>query len=275
MIFLILSIICSVFIGNLLILFSKDKKSDILTIFAGNYFLATIFSFLQQTKPFVFDSSFAIILGSITGFLFLINFIVYQKNINLNGLSLSVGIMRVSLLIPILISILLFKDNVSPWNYLGIGIVVIAFFFMAETKSLHNLFWLFILFILTGIADSTMKIFNEYGKGKSAQFISFIFFSALIINLFLLFIKLIKGRKLKVKYFFWGMLLGVPNQLTTKFFLISLNSVPAAIAYPLFAASIVFICFIADKFIWKKKYTYKQRWALVFILIGIIFLNIR
>ena len=272
MIYLILSILCSALIGNLLILFGKDKKSDILTIFAGNYFLASIFSILQHPKPFVINSSFAIILGTTSGFLFLINFLIYKRNITLNGLSLSVGIMRVSLLIPTLLSILVFNDSINQMNYFGMIIVVIAFFFMTETKSFHNIFWLLILFAITGVTDSMMKIFTELGGGQTEQFVFSIFTSALIFNIIIL---VIRKQKITPKYFLWGMLLGVPNQLTTKFFLISLKHIPAAIAYPLMAASVVLICFIADQLLWKKRYTIRQRWALLFIFIGIVFLNLR
>ena len=272
MIYLILSILCSALIGNLLILFAKDKKSDILTIFAGNYFLASIFSILQHPKPFVLDSSFAIILGSVSGFLFLGNFLIYKKNITLNGLSLSVGIMRVSLLIPTLLSILVFSDSINRMNYFGMIIVVLAFFFMTETKSFHNIFWLLALFVVTGVTDSMMKIFTELGGGQTGQFVFSIFTSALLLNVIVL---IIRKRKLVIKYFIWGMLLGVPNQLTTKFFLMSLDQIPAAIAYPLMAASVVLICFIADQLIWKKRYSIRQRWALLFIFIGIVLLNIR
>ena len=38
MIFLILSVICSALIGNLLFLYQKDSKLQIMQVFLGNYF---------------------------------------------------------------------------------------------------------------------------------------------------------------------------------------------------------------------------------------------
>jgi len=272
MLYLILSIICSALIGNLLILFDKDKKADIMLIFLGNYCLATLFSLIMLKNPVIEATSTDIILGSFTGVLFLVNFIIYRRNIQLNGLSLSVSTMRVSLLIPTIMSLLCFGDRIGLFNYLGITTVLAAFIWITEFKSYHNLLFIVMLFFFTGIADSVMKIYNETGIKQEDIFVLFLFSSALIANLTWI---MIKRRKFIWKYFGFGLLLGIPNQLTTRFFLRSLDSVPAPVAYPLFASSVVLICVFSDILIWKKRYTVRQRLAYAAIIIGIVFLNVK
>jgi uncharacterized membrane protein len=267
---LFLSIICSALIGNLLFLFQKDKKLQILQVFLGNYFLASIFSIAANNTPISSIRLYDIIFGVITGFLFLANFVVYQKNIKINGLSLSVGVMRISLIIPTLIAILFFREQIMFLNYLGIGIILFSFAFQTETKSLHNFIWIAVLFIVTGFTDGLMKIYNVHGLQQDGAFVFILFFSAFVFNLIWI---AIQRRKFIIKYFLFGMILGIPNQLTTRFFLNSLESVKAAIAYPLFASSVVLITVLCDLLIWKKKYNLKQRIAFALLILGIVFLN--
>lgn len=272
MIYLILSVICSALIGNLLFYYQKDRDLQIMQVFLGNYFLASIFSIIFNDTSFQQVRAFDLIFGGITGFLFLANFIVYQNNIKINGLSLSVGVMRISLIIPTLVSILIFSEKIHILNYVGIAVILFSFSFQTQTRKLHNLFWIIFLFIITGTTDSMLKIYDVIGLPTDGAFVFFLFGSAFLFNLIWL---LIRKQHFILKYFLWGMLLGIPNQLTTRFFLNSLETVKAAIAYPLFASSVVVITVLCDIFIWKKVFTTKQRIAFALLVLGIAFLNVR
>ena len=272
MISLILSVICSALIGNLIFYFQKDKKLEILQVFMGNYFLASIFSYALNNTSFNNIRPFDLMFGSVTGLLFLANFIVYQNNIKINGLSLSVSVMRISLIIPTIISIFVFSENILLLNYIGIAVILFSFSLQTKTRSFHNLFWIVFLFIITGVTDSMLKIYNVIGLQQDGAFIFFLFTSAFIFNLIWIVVKKIKFIW---KYFVWGLILGIPNQLTTRFFLNSLETVKAAIAYPLFASSVVIITVLCDIFIWKKVFSTKQRIAFAFLVLGIVFLNFR
>jgi drug/metabolite transporter (DMT)-like permease len=272
MIDLILSIVCSALIGNLLFLYQKDRNLQIMLVFLGNYFLASIFSFAFNDTSFHEIRAFDLIFGVVTGFLFLANFIVYQNNIKINGLSMSVGVMRISLIIPTFVAILFFNEQIHLINYIGIGIILFSFAFQTETRSFHNFFWILFLFLITGFTDSMMKIYNSVGLQKDGAFVFFLFASAFVFNLIWL---IVKKKKFIWKYFVWGLILGIPNQLTTRFFLNSLETVKAAIAYPLFASSVVLITVFCDLLIWKKRFSAMQRIAFGFLVLGIAMLNIR
>lgn len=272
MINLFFSIIASALIGNLLFFYKKDKHLQILQVFLGNYFLASLFSLAANNTPMTAIRPFDIIMGAVTGFLFLANFIVYQKNISVNGLSLSVGVMRISLIIPTFVSIFFFAEQIQLLNYLAIGIILFSFAFQTETRSLHNLFWIIFLFAITGLTDSMLKIYDVHGLPQDGAFVFFLFGSAFVFNLIWI---AVQKRRFVVKYFLYGMILGIPNQLTTRFFLNSLENVKAAIAYPLFASSVVLITVLCDLLIWKKRFNPKQRIAYALLILGIVFLNLR
>ncbi len=272
MIALLLSVIMSVAIANLLPLFKKDKTTNILHIFLGNYFLASIFSFIDKGSPLSDAGNFEMIIGSITGILFFATFLIYQYNISQNGVSLSVGAMRFSVVIPIVISLLVFNEPILLLNITGIILVLLAFTFLTDTKSFHSIFWLGLLFLFTGTIDSIMKLYEQYGLESTRPFMIYIFGSALIFNLFVV---VFKKASFHFKSFCFGMILGIPNRLTTKYFLDALQEIPATTVYPMFAASVVVLGIFSDVLVWKKKFNYKQKIALLIMVIGIVLLYFR
>ncbi|MBN2461015.1 MAG: hypothetical protein JXB60_05355 [Candidatus Cloacimonetes bacterium] len=259
-------------IGNLLILFDRRFQTKILYIFLGNYFLATLFSLTAQNLNFHTIRAFDILMGLLTGLFFLINFLIYRHSIVLNGLSLSVSIMRIALIIPILASIFIFRQAVNPLKYIGIGVVITSFLLLADRSHFRSILPIFALFVITGCTETLLKLYDELGVPEQGNFILLLFFTAFLINLLIILIKRIPLHYLS---FGCGLLLGIPNQLTTKYFLKSLQSVPAPIAYPMFAASVVIICFFMDILVWKKRFAAIKKIAYGIMISGIVLLNLQ
>jgi len=272
MLFILLSILSSVIIANMLLILSRGKKIDIMMIFLGNYFLASIFSFLQVNPANFSPNLFDILFGVFTGICFLCNFIVYQRNIYTNGLSLSVGVMRVAVIIPTFLSVIFFADRISSFNLIGIMVIIIAFWTITEKNKIGQYIWLIVLFLISGITDSTLKVYAELGQADQAPFVFILFLAAFFSTLAWI---IVTKRSFSLPYFLFGLLLGIPNQLSTRFFLQGLETVPAPVAYPLTASSIVLLSILSDIFIWRKMFTPKQRLALLLLIAGIVLINLR
>lgn len=271
MTFLFLSIVCSVLIANLLKLYSRDEKAPILIIFSGNYLFASIISQLLNRDPLSISRPFDIAAGAMMGMLLLVSFLVYEKNIQKNGLSLSVSVMRSSLLIPIVFAILVLGERVSAFNYAGIGIILFTFFLMSGNQPPGNLIWILLLFGVAGVTDSFFKIYDVYGSNSEALFLFFSFSAAFIFNIILI---LRAKCRFQLRYFLYGIVLGIPNQLTAFFFMKSLKTIPAAVAYPMFSSSIVLMSIATDIIIWRSKFTRKQAGIFILMIFGVILLNL-
>lgn len=274
MIFIIFSIMCTVTIGNLMHLYqTKDSSLNIFQVFLGNYFVAAIAAFFMIES---FDSNIVVKdlgIGALFGALFLINFLNYQLNIAKNGLSISIAVMRISVVTPIIISLVVFSESL-PWlNYVGILVVLIAFLFLGKNSNIKSKFWLFALFLVTGFTETGLKIIDEIATASHNQMLFYLFGSAFIINLIIV---IIRRDRFVFKYFVGGLILGVPNLLSSFFFLKGLeHNVSAANAYPIVASSVVLLGFLTDKFIWKTKFSKYQYLIYVIIVVGVILLNIR
>lgn len=271
MIYLLLAVFCSVLIGNLLVVFTKNPDSDLRFIFLGNYIIASLFSVVYALPQGIVFSGFDIWFGALTGLLFLTNFVIYQKSISINGLSLSVGTMRVAVIIPTLTAVIFFADKIGLLNVLGIIIIISAFVTVTDTKSMRNFLWLIFLFIISGITESTLKVYTELGSPNQSPFLISIFtFAGLFTLLWIIFEK----GKLHLPSLFLGFLLGIPNQLSSFFFLLGLRAVPATIAYPFYASGVVLFSILSDVLIWRKYFTVKQRLALGMLVIGVILVTL-
>ncbi|MFO7896516.1 MAG: EamA family transporter [Candidatus Cloacimonadales bacterium] len=271
MLYLLISIFTSALIGNLLYIFKRDAQIKILQIFLGNYFLAAIFSAIMNDTPLQKIGSFEILWGMLTGFFFLVNFLCYQKNIRVNGLSLSVGTMRTSLIIPIFFALVVFKEEIFLVNYLGIAIIIIAFAIVTETKKFHSLLWLALLFFLTGMGESSIKFYEVYGLAQKGSYLFFLFSSAFIFNLIWI---AAEKQKIHWKSLAYGLVLGIPNMLTSKYLLYALEEIPATIVFPLAASSVVILTILSDIFIWKKEFGRKKKISFALIVIGIFLINL-
>jgi multidrug transporter EmrE-like cation transporter len=269
MLYLGLSVLCSVLIANFLMVLGKKGSFSMLPVFLGNYFVAGIFSALSLQPGNA--GSFDILFGLLTGAFFLINFWIFQKCIVVNGLSLSVGAMRIAMILPILISLVFFGENLGRWNIMGIALGITAFSLKADPRSLRNFLWIIALFLISGMSDASMKIFKELGGGNESFFVFMIFGSAFCYTL----ASILWGRlRFPPQLVLYGFALGIPNRYSTVFFLKGLDSIPAAIAYPLVAVSIVLFSIASDIFLWKHRPAAKDYLLWCLLILSLILLNL-
>ena len=271
MLSLALSVLCSVVIANLLMVFNRKGGKSILPVFLGNYLMAAGFSFFALPVGTGFPKAFDLLFGILSGAFFLFNFLVYQRNILINGMSLSVSVMRVAMIVPIVASLIIFQERIGAWNVCGIVLAIGAFLLRTEKGSLHNLFWLLGLFAVSGATDLSLKIFKEFGSGSEPLYVFIIFSSAFIFTLILIFLR---RELIPWQGFVFGLVLGLPNRFSTVFFLRGLDSVPAAIAYPITAIGVVLVSLLSDIVFWKRRLNFREALMYSALTCSILLLNI-
>ena len=110
--YLLLAIISSVFV-SLIMRVSEKHVQNQMAMFMANYALCMLFSFLFMPKMYNTVSSITIILGTISGFLYLISFVYLKMNMKHNGIVMSATFMKLGVLIPTLMAIVCFKEKPS------------------------------------------------------------------------------------------------------------------------------------------------------------------
>ncbi len=120
--FLLLTILCSTSIA-LILKYSDTKKGEPIILLAGNYLVASLIGLilliLNDTKIFSIQT---LIFGAGLGLLFVLSFFAYAKAISYAGTGLATTSSRLSVIIPILFSIIFFNELPNDLHLLGFPI---------------------------------------------------------------------------------------------------------------------------------------------------------
>ncbi len=221
-------------------------------------------------------SVFAIILGAFTGILYFIGIIAMQLSVRDYGAGLAGMFSRAGMIIPILLSIVIWKEFPSPFQWIGIVLALIGVILanMQPDKAAKKFtirLTLLLQFITSGLSGLMSKTFQTYGIIDYRNvFLLSVFTSAFIISL-------IYTYKTPKSWGFQellsGFLVGVFNQLSATFLLLALNSLPAPIVYPLISAGSIVLINIMGMAFFKERLKRHELIAVGLTVIAVLILS--
>lgn len=280
MISLILTIICSTSIA-LILKYSSVNKGNPILLLASNYFIAASIGlflfFIEADSQFSFPT---LIYGAILGAVFVFSFFSFTKSIDAAGTALSTLSSRISLVIPVVLSIIFFGESPSQTNLVGFvfTIITIYLFYLSlrndksRTLKPSDYFYLAGVMIGIGIADFSMKVFQQTRPLEEKQFfITSIFFFAFLYSFGVV---LMKRIPLKGKTIISGGILGVPNVFSSVFLIGALQSIAAILVYPIVNVGVIILTAILAYLFWKEKVNRLGLFSLLTGLISIILLTL-
>lgn len=241
--YLLLSSVCSLAIAHLLKL-TEVKKLRTLNTLTVNYLIAAIFALIVGSaessggdigSQTIYLFLFCIVVGAF----FISNFVAYGKSAHLNGVGITIAAMRLSLAIPVLISIFLYAEYLNILKIIGVLLVFGALVLLIPKKksvkigNISASWLLLIIFVLSGFADASLKIYNEEFSMSlnESTFMGIVFVGAFIIGLVLCLFR--EGPIIKKEEAFLGAAIGLPNLYSSIFLIYALDMISGAIAYPI------------------------------------------
>lgn len=280
MINLFLTILCSTIIA-LILKYNDSRKGESLSLLLGNYLTASIGGLIMLKTAVVVEYNFYLFLfGLLMGGMFVSSFFIYTKAVKKAGVSLSTVSSRISVIIPILLSIFFFKEFPSLIQIGGIlfAVLTIYLFYRSLQKNdspkhnNHIHISLILLLISMGLGDFGMKIFERMQIPTSKSFFLLtIFFSAFCYTFISMRVKYVKIDK---SAFFLGLILGIPNLFSSFFLIESLKNLSAIIVYPLTNIGIIIATTIGAVLIFKENIKENEYWALLAGCLSIVLLSI-
>lgn len=278
MIYLLLALLCSATITVCMRLSEKYRQNPI-SMLAVNYLVCSLLAvaFSGQWTLFPKDAGLptTLLLGGICGVLFLSSFMLLQWNVSRNGVALPATFMKLGVLVPTLLSALVFGEELTLLRILGVIVAVAAILLMqdkAQKEAGGSMLGLIALLLSGGLSDFMSKLYEELGAPNlKDQFLLYTFLVALILSVVLC---LIRKETLCWHDVLFGVLLSVPNYLSTRFLLLSLNHLPAVVVFPSFSAGTIVLATLAGILLFKEKLTTRKGLALVVILAALVLLNL-
>lgn len=278
MLYLILAIASSAMIAVIMRISSRRVKGNV-GMLAANYITCLMlaaayagFQVLPQGQP---GFPTAMGMGAFNGLLYLAGFLLLQYNTRENGVVLSSVFMKLGLLVPLILSIFLFREIPTAAQWVGFVLAVGAILLINYEKgaaSGGSKLLLVLMLLAGGSGDAMSKVFAVYGSPVYGDpFLFYTFVSAFLLCLGLILYKKERPDKWAILF---GVLVGVPNFFSAKFLLMALGQLPAVIVYPTFSVATILVVTLAGVGLFKERLR-KQQWiALAIILAALVLLNI-
>ena len=270
MIYLFLAIVSSALISIFMRL-SKTYTENEMALLAVNYFICILCSLFYIQDFTIYTSDY---LGIANGIFYWISFVLFQKNIQKNGLILSSTFQKLGILIPTLFTIFILKEYTSYIQLTGVMLSIFCIGLLQksnEKQEIQSLLLLCFLLIFNGSADAMAKIFERVGQNEDVYLcitfvIAFILCSGSMI---------IQKTKITKKEIVFGILIGIPNYFSARFLLKSLYSLPALIVYPSYSVFTILVVSFFGIFLFKEKISKKHIWIWVGFLLSLVLLNVK
>lgn len=224
MLFLILSILGSVTVGIYLKIVKKFEVSIIqmisinyiVTMLCSYFFFDLSYSVIPSNFPIITIISLAILLPTI--------FMAQYNSIKYAGIIKTDIAQRLSLFIPILAAIFIFKEDISNLRYLALAINPIAIYFILDrsldtninaiSRTKNNTFYPLIVFIGFGVIDIFFKQLALYSTIPYTSSLFYVFGAAFIVSIIInliLYLKKCNRATFSLKTFLLGIPLGLLN----------------------------------------------------------------
>jgi len=282
MIYLILAIILSTSIMIAFKIFERLKINISLAI-VTNYLIAASLGFfisdhltvsqVQQSNWFYF--------AIVSGIFLIITFYLFAFSAQKVGIAITSVSGKMSVVIPICIGILFYKESVNLIKITGIVCAVFAFYLTFYKKN-NNIYtkkniilflFPFLLFLGNGINDSLLKHAEKYYIDNNiVLFLSTAFLFSFIIGLFILLVSVFYYKvNIRVKNILAGIILGLLNWGSTLYFLKSLRLFENMIVFPVFNVSVVGLTTLFGYFMFKERLS-KINWIGIILATGSIIL---
>lgn len=280
MFYLFLAIASSAMVSICMRITEKYVRNN-MVMFTANYAICLALSLLYigDTRFLTNESGIgiAVVLGIISGFLYLLCFVLLQKNIRYNGVILSSAAMKLgSVMIPVLIAILVFHEQVGGIQSAGIIIAVVAIILMniekGEVGKKNKKYWLIVLLLGSGLTDTMANIYDKTGVAVLKNHYLFYTFSAALLTAFVM--ALLNKQKIRLEDICSGLLIGIPNYYSARFLLLSFGSVPAVVVYPVYSVGTIIITSMVGMLIFGEKLSVQKKLALLLILVALALLNL-
>ena len=277
---LVMAVFCSTSIA-LLLKFNNTKSGNEVILLSSNYFVASLIAimlFFSDSNSQISVQTF--LFGSMLGVMFVFSFFSFAKAVEAAGTALASVSSRLSVIISITLSIIIYKEIPNVFQAVGFvtAFITLYFFYISLTykrvRKLEKIHYVYLLVVLVGIGfnDFLLKVFNQWRPSEEKSFFLLSIFGSAFI--YTLVYSLVKKYRIEEKTIITGAILGVPNVFSSFFLIDALKQIPAIIVFPSSNISIIILTAIGAFLFWKETLNNYGKIALLIGLISIGLLSL-
>lgn len=258
MVYLLISIVASVAI-SVLLKRGEGTGHDRLVVTASNYISATLLAGgIWLLRGAVWPSWSTLLLGVAGGFFYAISLVLWMQAIRRAGIAMSTAALRMSVALPVALSMVLFGEVPSLNQGLGIVFTLLAIVLITlsgratgdgVTESAAVL--LLLVFLTGGGAYATLKLFTELCPAPEKEaLLTLIFLSALIMSWVTVAFGKHRFRRADIAN---GLAIGTCNVTSNGMVLLALQTVPGVLAFPFVNTSVLLSTAFLGTVVWRER----------------------
>lgn len=260
---------------------SEKYVRGTMVMFTANYAVCLVMSrfYMGEIRLFTAQNGMglAVVLGVVSGMLYLLNFVLLQRNIRLNGVVLSSASMKLgAVLIPVVAAMLLFHERMKGLQLAGAMLAMTAILLInLEKGGVHQGRRKIDLLLLLAVSGVTDTMANLYDKAGAEALRNHYLFYTFLAALFLAFVMALrKGERATAADVVSGVLIGIPNYFSARFILLALGQIPAVVVYPVYSVGTIIVITLVGLAVFHEKLSGRKAGAMALILAALILLNI-
>lgn len=277
MTYLLLAIASSALI-SIIMRASATRVNAKMSMLAANYLVCALlgasYAGFDVVVPQASGFGVTLWLGVLSGVLYLLGFVAFQANTRSHGIVLTSVFSKLGLLVPMVLSLVLFREvpSIAQWAGFCIAVAAIVLINWQKGGAARGFgISLLVMLLFNGGADAMSKVYEVYGSASlSEQFLFYTFAVALVLCVALV---VCKGEKPGVRDILFGAAIGIPNFFSSKFLLLALTELPAVVVFPSFSIATMLMVTIAGILVFRERLRKTQWVALIMIIAALFLLN--
>ena len=264
MIYLLFSVLSSTSIYGIFKL-AKNFNCQLSGLININYLVATTLGFLlflNDLKPDNLFSKSWLFQAFLLGFLFIVMFFLIGNSSQKAGITVTTLANKLSLVFPVLFSLVYFDEQIDTLKYIGITTAILAVFltlFKTDIQNANKIYFFLpvLIFLGSGLTDSVVKYAQtvKVPQSESAVFSGFVFLFAFLISI-PVFVsnKNFNLKSLNAPTLFLGFLLGLVNFGSLYFILLALNKskLESSLVFAIVNMSVVILSALTGRFVFNE-----------------------
>ena len=288
MFYLIIGISCNILLLLILKAFQRFKVASFPAIVV-NYFSACSIAFLfTNPKSAFLEASHLWVSSLLLGILFVCVFYLISLTIEKNGVSVATVSNKMSVVIPVVLAFIIYKDSPHLLKILGIIIALLSVFLVSSapvsqttytsvptTKDKIKFILPIAVFIGSGLIDALVNYVQKkivHSDAETSCFSGLTFFAAGIIGVlaFIFFYKKKATIDIK-KTIIAGIILSLPNYFSIYFTMkaIDANFIESSVLYPLLNVAVVLGSTLGAYLFFAEKLSFKNIAGIALSIIAI------
>ena len=285
MIYLILAILFSTGVFVAMRLFERFKLDNHQALM-WNYVFAAGTGFLMCKQ---FDTPTQLVaepwfgLSLLTGFWFIFTYLLMTASTQRSGVTVTSLSSKLSVVLPTLAGVVLFKEQLGLVASLGIVLALVALVLVVGGKNQNDktnkINWLLpvMIFFGTGTGDILMKLTEQRNGADDMSFmIAFIYFIALLFGVIIVVYDLVSGKsKWQWKSALGGIGLGVINFFSTYSVYRAMRCFDNVVLFPVYNIGVVSVTALTGWLLFKEKLTWKNYLGLAIAIIAVILITLK